>query len=108
MGGAQGKPMSQNRVKGTRSWRFGCGALVRLRGVVVGASGFDALEDLHALVMRTIADEPPVQLADGRSDPRRREDAELDELRALSSSGRQSVAAIEERERQRTGIGSLR
>jgi DNA mismatch repair protein MutS len=71
------------------------------------APGFDALEDLHALVMRTIADEPPVLLADSGV-IRAGVDAELDELRALSSSGRQSVAAIEERERQRTGIGSLK
>ena len=35
-------------------------------------------------------------------------DAELDELRELSRSGRQALAAIEERERQRTGIGSLK
>ena len=35
-------------------------------------------------------------------------DAELDELRGISSTGRQSIAAIEERERARTGIGSLK
>jgi DNA mismatch repair protein MutS len=35
-------------------------------------------------------------------------DAELDELRELSRSGRQALVAIEERERQRTGIGSLK
>jgi DNA mismatch repair protein MutS len=35
-------------------------------------------------------------------------DAELDELRGLSSNGRQMIAAIEERERARTGIGSLK
>src|SRR6478752_5147810 len=35
-------------------------------------------------------------------------DADLDELRAISSTGRQSIAAIEERERTRTGIGSLK
>jgi DNA mismatch repair protein MutS len=35
-------------------------------------------------------------------------DAELDELRELGRSGRQALAAIEERERQRTGIGSLK
>ena len=33
---------------------------------------------------------------------------ELDELRELSRSGRQALVAIEERERQRTGIGSLK
>jgi DNA mismatch repair protein MutS len=35
-------------------------------------------------------------------------DAELDELRSISRTGRQAIAAIEERERQRTGIGSLK
>jgi len=35
-------------------------------------------------------------------------DEELDELRTISSTGRQSIAAIEERERARTGIGSLK
>jgi DNA mismatch repair protein MutS len=35
-------------------------------------------------------------------------DAELDELRELGRSGRQALAGIEERERQRTGIGSLK
>ncbi len=35
-------------------------------------------------------------------------DAELDELRELGRSGRQALVAIEERERQRTGIGSLK
>ncbi len=35
-------------------------------------------------------------------------DAELDELRSISTSGRQAIAAIEDRERQRTGIGSLK
>src|SRR5258708_3862164 len=35
-------------------------------------------------------------------------DVELDELRAIASAGRQSIAAIEERERVRTGIGSLK
>ena len=35
-------------------------------------------------------------------------DAELDELRGLSQNGRRMIAAIEERERERTGIGSLK
>ena len=38
----------------------------------------------------------------------RRVDAGLDELRAISRSGRQVIAEMEERERQRTGIGSLK
>ncbi len=71
------------------------------------ATGFDALEDLHGLVVRTIAEEPPVNFADGGV-IRAGVDAELDELRELSRSGRQALAAIEERERARTGIGSLK
>jgi DNA mismatch repair protein MutS len=68
---------------------------------------FDAMEDLHGLVVRTIAEEPPVSFADGGV-IRAGVDAELDELRELSRSGRQALATIEERERARTGIGSLK
>ena len=56
------------------------------------------------MIVETIAEEPPVSLADGGV-IRAGVDAELDELRELSRSGRQALAAIEERERQRTGIG---
>ena len=71
------------------------------------SAGFDAMEDLHKMIVATIADEPPVSLGDGGT-IRAGVDAELDELRELSRSGRQALAAIEERERARTGIGSLK
>jgi DNA mismatch repair protein MutS len=71
------------------------------------AGSVDPLEDLHEMIVRTIAEEPPVSLGDGGA-IREGMDAELDELRELSRSGRQSLAAIEERERARTGIGSLK
>ncbi len=67
----------------------------------------DCLTDLHAAIRRTLAEDPPVHLEDGGTIARG-VDAELDELRNLSLSGKQSIAAIEERERQRTGIGSLK
>ncbi len=70
-------------------------------------AGMDALEDLHEMIVRTIAEEPPVSLGEGGA-IREGVDAELDELRELSRSGRQALAAIEERERARTGIGSLK
>jgi DNA mismatch repair protein MutS len=73
----------------------------------VPGSAFDAMEDLHEMIVATIAEEPPVSLADGGV-IRAGVDAELDELRELSRSGRQALVAIEERERQRTGIGSLK
>ena len=71
------------------------------------AASADVLEDLHKRIVLTIADNPPVNFADGGV-IRAGVDAELDELRELSRSGRQALVAIEERERQRTGIGSLK
>ena len=68
---------------------------------------FDAMEDLHERIVKTIVEEPPVSFAEGGV-IRAGVDAELDELRELGRSGRQALAAIEERERQRTGIVSLK
>jgi DNA mismatch repair protein MutS len=68
---------------------------------------FDTLDDLQEMIARTLVDEPPVALSDGGA-VRVGVDAELDELRGLSTSGKQRIAAIEERERERTGIGSLK
>ncbi len=48
-------------------------------------SGVDPLEDLHEMIVRTIAEEPPVSLGDGGA-IREGVDAELDELRELSKS----------------------
>jgi DNA mismatch repair protein MutS len=71
------------------------------------AASADTLDDLHQMISLTIAEDPPVNFADGGV-VRSGVDAELDELRELSRSGRQALVAIEERERQRTGIGSLK
>ncbi len=67
----------------------------------------DCLADLHQAICATLAKQPPVHLEDGGVIANG-VDRELDELRALGISGKQSIAAIEERERQRTGIGSLK
>ena len=82
-------------------------AVAKMGHPVPSNAMFDAMEDLHEMIVGTIAEEPPVSLADGGV-IRAGVDAELDELRELSRSGRQALAAIEERERQRTGIGSLK
>ena len=71
------------------------------------AGRLDTLEDVTALIETTLVAEPPLTLVDGGAIASG-VDAELDELRTISSTGRQSIAAIEERERQRTGIGSLK
>ena len=67
----------------------------------------DTLTDMATLVDKTLIPEPPLTLVDGGAIATG-VSAELDELRAISSTGRQSIAAIEERERTRTGIGSLK
>jgi DNA mismatch repair protein MutS len=67
----------------------------------------DQLEDVHTSIETSLVNEPPLTLADGGVIATGVH-AELDELRTLSQSGRQSIAAIEERERQRTGIASLK
>ncbi len=67
----------------------------------------DTLAELERHITATIAPEPPVTLAEGGVIAPG-VDAALDELRATSGTGRAAIAAIEERERARTGIGSLK
>jgi DNA mismatch repair protein MutS len=67
----------------------------------------DELADVRDRIARGIADDPPV-LASDAGVIRKGFDAELDELRAILTDGRQTIAAMEERERKRTGIASLK
>lgn len=67
----------------------------------------DELADLSAKIETTLVPEPPLTLSDGGI-VRDGVDRELDEYRDLSRGGKQKIAAIEERERQRTGISSLK
>jgi DNA mismatch repair protein MutS len=63
--------------------------------------------DVAELIEKTVADEPPASIKDGGT-IRPGFDAELDALRETSRGGKGTIAAIEERERQRTGIPSLK
>jgi DNA mismatch repair protein MutS len=67
----------------------------------------DELTDVAGLILDAIADDPPLNLVDGGT-IRAGFHAELDELRDLSQNGKQYIAQIEARERQRTGIASLK
>jgi DNA mismatch repair protein MutS len=71
------------------------------------ATNLDTLEDLATTIVSTIVPEPPLTLAEGGVIAPGI-DAELDDLRSTGSSGRASIAAIEERERRRTEINSLK
>src|SRR5438034_10133526 len=58
-------------------------------------------------IEKTIVSQPPIWLNDGGV-IHNSIDEELDELRDLSRNSKQYLALIEQRERQRTGIGSLK
>ncbi len=67
----------------------------------------DELADVAGVILEAIADEPPINLVDGGT-IRAGYHPELDELRDLSQNGKRYIAQIETRERQRTGIASLK
>ncbi|MDX2056796.1 MAG: DNA mismatch repair protein MutS, partial [Gemmatimonadales bacterium] len=67
----------------------------------------DRLEDLTSELETALTDRPPVNLADGGV-IRPGFDPELDESRSLRDGGKQYIASIQQRERDRTGIGSLK
>jgi DNA mismatch repair protein MutS len=77
------------------------------RRLEVLRESLDELADVRELIARAIADDPPAM----PNEPgviRRGFHAELDELRDITKQGRQIIAAMEERERKRTGIASLK
>lgn len=67
----------------------------------------DPCEELVEIIKKTLVDDPPASVSegfiirDGVSD-------ELDELRHISKSRREYIAGLENKERERTGIGSLK
>src|SRR4051794_30973235 len=63
----------------------------------------DDLADVRERIEATLGDDPPALARDGGF-ARDGVDAQLDELRAISRSGKQTIAEMEERERARTGI----
>jgi DNA mismatch repair protein MutS len=67
----------------------------------------DELGDVRDLLEKAIHPEPPVLLSEGGL-IRPGYSAELDELRGLSQNSKRLVALIESRERERTGIASLK
>jgi DNA mismatch repair protein MutS len=67
----------------------------------------DPLEDVVALIEEAISDDPPVSL----NDPgviRTGYSNDLDDLRSIRHSGKDYIASLESRERQKTGVQSLK
>jgi DNA mismatch repair protein MutS len=94
---------SMGRIPAVRS------ALTRLSSARLNLlhASIDDLADVRMRIERTIIPEPPISLSDGGViQPGAYQ--ELDELRELSRNGKQFLAQMEQRERERTGIASLK
>ena len=88
----------------------------KVRSVLAGLStsrlgtlhtAIDGLGDLREKIDRMLVPEPPLTLSDGGVIAVG-VDKDLDELRDLSRNSKQYLARVETRERERTGIGSLK
>jgi len=84
-------------------------AVGRLAAARLGVlnSSLDELSDLRERIEKTIVSEPPLTFNDGGVIAAG-VDGDLDGLRELSRNSKQVLAQIEQRERGRTGIGSLK
>ena len=84
----------------------------RLAGFQAGLLGrlwqdLDPLEDLRDLIDRAISDDPPFSLREGGI-IRPGFDPQIDELRRIMTGGKDMLAGIEAREKEKTGIKNLR
>ncbi len=69
--------------------------------------GLDPLQDLRGEINRVLVDDPPLALREGGL-IREGVHPELDQLRCLERDGKSFIAAMEAREREVTGISSLK
>ncbi|MCQ2447217.1 MAG: DNA mismatch repair protein MutS, partial [Clostridia bacterium] len=70
-------------------------------------AGIDTLGDVYTLIDSAITEEPPYLLRDGGL-IKDGYDAEVDRLRYISGHGKETIAGVEARERERTGIKNLK
>ncbi len=92
------------------------GAVPRLRLILAGtqaplvaslSAAMDDVPEVRSLIEAAVIDEPPAVARDGGF-TRDGFDAALDEARGISRSGKQVIARMEDEERARTGIASLK
>jgi DNA mismatch repair protein MutS len=85
----------------------GCKDVDLLNGTVSQLSSFEELNELAKLIDSAIVEEPPLSVRDGGMiKPGYNE--QLDELFDLSKNGKQWIAKFQQKERDRTGIKSLK
>ncbi|AKB35043.1 DNA mismatch repair protein MutS [Methanosarcina siciliae C2J] len=78
-----------------------------LKEIAEGLASFSELEELAEMIEIAIVDEPPVSVREGGM-IKPGYSAELDELRDISSNSKQWIAAFQQKERERSGIKSLK
>lgn len=71
------------------------------------AAALDEVPELRSRILEGLSDDPPINLVDGNT-IRDGHNRELDELRDIRRNSQQYIAQIEQRERTRTGIASLK
>jgi len=98
---ALGKSLDSVPLVADRLRAMTASGLVRMR------EHLDPVPVARDAILAAINEQPPVNLADGGT-VRAGYNVELDALRDIERNGQQYVAAIEARERQRTGIQSLK
>jgi DNA mismatch repair protein MutS len=67
----------------------------------------DVLSQISSLIKDAIVDDPPLSIKDGGL-IKKGFNPEIDELREISGSGKDFIASLQARERERTGISSLK
>lgn len=70
-------------------------------------AGLDEMPDILDLIERSIVEDSPMTIREGGI-IKKGYDNELDELISISTDGKKWIAALEEKERKRTGINSLK
>jgi DNA mismatch repair protein MutS len=78
-----------------------------LKEIADGLASFSNLEDLAKKIEEAIVDEPPVSIREGGM-IKPGYSAELDELRDIASNSKQWIATFQQKERERSGIKSLK
>jgi DNA mismatch repair protein MutS len=98
---------SIHRLPDVRAALDGLEARGRSTLLEAAADRFDLLQDLGDELDRALVERPPAQPSDGDA-IRAAYDRELDELKDARDGGKQYIAGLQARERERTGISSLK
>ena len=81
---------------------------LEIRGELTALSAeWDSVDDLREETLRVLTDRPPISIGEGDVIAAG-VNKDLDELRAIATGGKDAIAAMQQAERERTGIGSLK